>query len=484
LDGPFLPSFPLRRGPVTKESVSLPHFSELTPAMKAEEARIEANRCLYCYDAPCIQACPTHIDIPQFIKQIATDNLLGSAATILEANPTGHSCARVCPVEVLCEGACVYLGWHEKPIQIARLQRRATDHLFGESIQPFEAGKDNGKKIAVVGAGPAGLSCAFYLRRLGFAVTIFEGKPKPGGLNTYGIAEYKLDQPTSLDETALLLDLGADLRTGVRIGTDVTFEKLEKEFDSVFLGIGLGPTSTLGVPGEGLSGVYEALHFIEYIKHHDFSKIPPGAATVCIGAGNTAIDVVTQAKRLGTPRVVMAYRRGEAEMPAYDYEYELAKADAVECLWNAAPVAILGKKRVEGVRFIKTRLANGKVENIPGSEFDVPCDRVVKAIGQTKQKDLLSAIEGLKLDPSGRVVVDPSTMRTSHPTFFCGGDAINGGKEVVNAAADGKKAALGIFRAVFPGKEPGPEHRRWIESISPNRKSAPFQHEKRVEAHV
>jgi dihydropyrimidine dehydrogenase (NAD+) subunit PreT len=471
---------------MTEKSVSLPDFSELTPPMKSEEARIEANRCLYCFDAPCIQACPTHIDVPRFIKQLATGNSVGSAVTILEANPMGHSCARVCPVEVLCEGACVFLDWHEKPIQIARLQRRATDELYGERLQPFSAGPDNGKKAAIVGAGPAGLSCAVYLRRLGFAVTVFDSKPRPGGLNTYGIAEYKMDQPTALDETALALDLGIDLRSGVRVGEKVPFEKLEREFDAIFLGVGLGPTSSLGVPGERLAGVHEALQFIEHIKNRELSKIPPGQATVCIGAGNTAIDVVTQAKRLGTPRVVMAYRRGEDAMPAYDYEYELAKLDAVEFLWNAAPVAVLGKTRVEGVRFARTRLVKGKIENVPGSEFDVACDRVVKAIGQTKQKDLLSKIEGLELDETGRVRVDRSTMRTSNPKYFAGGDAINGGKEVVNAAADGKRAALGIFKALFPGREPGPEHRYWIATIDGRRtaRAAAPQHEKRAKATV
>lgn len=447
-----------------KTIADFPGLREMTPAMRPEEARVEAQRCLTCFDAPCVGACPTHIDVPRFIRQIATADPIGSAVTILEANPLGHSCARVCPVEALCEGSCVYHAWHEKPIQIGRLQRYATDRLHDAGLQPFVPGRETGRKVAVVGAGPSGLSCATYLRRLGVAVTLFEAKPRPGGLNTYGIAEYKLDQPTSLDETAMLLDLGADIRHGVRVGAELPFARLVKEFDAVFLGVGLGAGHALNVPGEHLPGVYEALALIERVKHHDFDALPPGQVTVCIGAGNTAVDVVTQMKRLGTPKVVMAYRRGPEEMPAYEYEYDLAKADAVEFLWHAAPVAILGKKRVEGVRFVKTALKGGKLAPVPGSEFEVPCDRVVKAIGQQARAETLRALSGLALDEKGRVKVDPATLRTSHPKVWCGGDAVNGGKEVVNAAADGKRAALHIYRSVL-GREPGPEHAYWISTI-------------------
>lgn len=453
-----------------------PLLKEMTPPMRPEEARIEADRCLYCYDSPCTVACPSHIDIPRFIKQIAAKDTLGSAETIFEANPVGHSCARVCPVESLCEGSCVYLDWHEAPIQIGRLQRYATDYLFGEAIQPFAPGKSNGKKVGIVGAGPAGLSCAAYLRRLGFAVTVFERKPKPGGLNTYGMAEYKMDQKTALDETALILDLGVDVRYGATLGENLTFESLEKDFDAVFLGVGLGATSSLGVPGEGLKGVYEALHFIEYIKNHEFDKIPPGETTVCIGAGNTAVDVVTQAKRIGTPKVVMAYRRGRNQMSAYDYEYELAAGDAVQFEWFSAPVEILGKDRVTGIRLRKTMIEDGKVIELPDSDYEIACDRVVKAIGQSKQTDLLSKIAKVELDAKGRIVVDETTLATSNPKVFAGGDAVNGGKEIVNASAHGKRAALGIFKFLFPGKEPGPEHRVWIQTIEGVRAVKPPNH--------
>ncbi|MBI3298171.1 MAG: NAD(P)-dependent oxidoreductase [Elusimicrobia bacterium] len=447
-----------------KTIADFPGLQEMVPAMRKEEARVESSRCLTCFDAPCVTACPTHIDIPRFIRQINSADPIGSAVTILEANPLGHSCARVCPVEALCEGSCVYMGWHEKPIQIGRLQRYATDVLHGERIQPFTPGKDAGKKAAVIGAGPSGLSCAAYLRRLGVAVTVFEAKPMPGGLNTYGIAEYKLSKPQSLEETELVLDLGADVRFGVRIGKDIQFDKIVREFDAVFLGVGLGAGQALGVPGEHLPGVYEALPFIERIKAHDFSAIPTGSTTVCIGAGNTAVDVVTQAKRLGTPKVVMAYRRGPEDMPAYEYEYDLAKGDAVEFLWHVVPVQVLGTKAVTGIRFARVTEKGGKLVPVPKSEFDVPCDRIVKAIGQKAQGDTLRALSGLDLDPKGRVVVDAKTLATSNKKVWAGGDAINGGKEVVNAAADGKRAALSIYKAVT-GRQPVPEHGYWISTI-------------------
>jgi dihydropyrimidine dehydrogenase (NAD+) subunit PreT len=245
------------------------NFAELKKPLRKEEARVEASRCLYCYDAPCVKVCPTHIDIPRFIRQIAAADPLGSAETILEANALGHSCARVCPVEVLCEGDCVYHDWHEKPIQIARLQRYATDAMHDSGERPFAPGPDNGLRVAVIGAGPAGLSCATYLRRLGFAVSLFEKRELAGGLNTYGVAEYKMDQKTSLDEVRWLFSMGCDIVQNKEIGVDLPVEKLMKDFDAVFLGIGLGGTHHLGIPGENLKGVYDALTFIEKVKAGD-----------------------------------------------------------------------------------------------------------------------------------------------------------------------------------------------------------------------
>ncbi len=435
--------------------------------MSPEEARIEAERCLYCYDAPCIQACPTHIDVPKFIKQIASKDLRGSAKTILEANAMGHSCARVCPVEVLCEGACVFKEWQEKPIEIARLQRRAMDAYYAPGTKPlFAAGKATGKRVAVVGAGPSGLSCAFYLRRLGHAVVLFERRDAPGGLNSFGVAEYKMTQATALQEAAHALSLGPVLKTGVRVGPDIPASRLASEFDAVFIGIGLGGTKSLRIPGEELPGVLDALTFIEAVKNRDLSSLAPSSVTVVLGGGNTAIDAVTQSKRIGTPRVVLAYRRGRPEMPAYGFEVDLAKSDGAEFLWNASPVRVLGTSRVEGVEFQRTRTQGGKLVVLDSETFTLPCDRVIKAIGQDRHPSFAEeaglAVEGL------RIRVAPKTLRTSHPKFWAGGDAVNDGKEVVNAAADGKRAAWSIHQAVTGAKRPAPEHAYWVSTIGPH----------------
>ena len=457
----------------TTKKIFQENFAEIKPALRPEEAVIEAHRCLYCYDAPCIKACPTHIDIPRFIKQIASNNLTGSAKTILEANALGHSCARACPVEVLCEGACVYHDWQEKPIDIARLQRRATDHLNETGTQPFRAAPDNGLRVAVIGGGPAGVSCASYLRRLGYAVTIFEKHDSvPGGLNTFGIAEYKMTQKVSLDEFKRLFKLGIDVRMGVEIGKDVSVEKLLKDFAAVFVGIGLGETHKLEIPGEGLRGVWDALSFIRYVKERDLGPLGKSETTVVIGAGNTSIDAVTQSKRTGAKRVIMAYRRSEADMGAYGFEYELAQTDGAEFLWNAAPVRVIGKTKVEGIEFARTKVVGGKLSVLKGQNFTIECDRVIKAIGQTKHFALAKGF-GLALASDGRIKVEAETLRTTHPKVFAGGDAVNGGKEVVNAAADGKRAAWAIHNALQPGV-PAPEgNDYWISTID-GRKVAPI----------
>lgn len=438
-------------------------WKEVKGPMTREEARVEASRCLYCYDAPCITACPTHIDIPRFIRQIAAADPLGSGETILEANALGHSCARVCPVEVLCEGSCVYHDWQEKPIQIARLQRHATDAVYATGEPPFAPGKDLDKRVAVVGAGPAGASCAAYLRRLGFAVTLFEKRKLPGGLNTYGVAEYKMAQPTAVEEMRFLFQLGCDVVSGKEVGKDVPVGDLTADFDAVFIGIGLSDTRSLGIPGEDLPGVTDALAFIERVKSREKKLKNSSACTVVIGGGNTAIDATTQSVRTGAAKVVMAYRKGSEDLSAYAFEIEHAKKDGATILTHATPVRILGKSKVEGVEF----------KDQAGKKFTVPADRVIKAIGQTKHFALAKAF-GLSQHEDGRLKVNAETLETSKKNVFAGGDMVNGGKEVVNAAADGKRAAWGIYRALFPGKKAPAGNEYWITTID-GRKVAPIK---------
>lgn len=392
------------------------NFADIAPPLTSDAALLEANKCLFCHDAPCTIACPTHIDVPAFIKKIATGNLRGSARVILDANPFGHSCARACPVEVLCEGACVLNARDEQPIKIALLQRHATDYVLERKLKLFEAGPKTGKRVAVVGAGPAGLACARDLRRHGHAVTVFETKPQPGGLNTYGIAEYKLKADVALAEVQDILDLGVELKTGVTVDS---VEPLLAEYDAVFVGVGLGDTKRLGIPGEELTGVVDALTFIEHLKTHPYHETKVGRQVVVIGAGNTAIDAVTQAKRLGAAEATIVYRRGEAEMPCYHYEYELAKHDGCGFRFNAAPQRILGNGAVAGLE-VRT----------PSGTETIPCDMVIVAIGQAERTEL-------------RIPQDPRV--------FVGGDCANGGAEIVNAAAEGVAAAGRIHEMLAGG---------------------------------
>jgi len=443
------------------------NFAEINPRMTKAEAKFESNRCLFCFDAPCTRACPTHIDVPSFIKKIATDNLKGSARVIFDANPIGATCARVCPVEALCEGACVEKTLMEKPIEIGRLQRYATDTVTENGSHIFEAGEPNGKSVGVIGTGPAGLSAATYLARLGYKVTMYEKKALAGGLDTYGMAEYKMSQKEALDEVRLVESLGVEIvvntavvageetvdrRQETEIGTpsgsegqekdqetgsaqsSIRFDDLVEAHDAVFLGIGLGATNKLKIPGEDLEGVFDALWFIEQVKTRDWHGVHLGDTVAVIGAGNTAIDAVTQAKRLGASKVMMIYRRSENDISAYDYEYELAKKDGIEFFWHTSPVEILGNGKVEGLR---CRLNDGSEK-----EFDIRCDMVVKAIGQEKQKEFFDSM-GIGTDEKGRVVVDGNRM-TSREKVFAGGDCVNGGKEAVDASQAGKLAAMGI----------------------------------------
>ncbi len=427
------------------------NFSEINPAMSAAEAGVEANRCLYCYDAPCMHACPTHIDVPSFIKKIASGNLLGSARVIFDANPIGASCARVCPVEVLCEGACVEKTLLQKPIEIGRLQRYATDYAMDGGKQIFEKGLRLDKSVGIVGSGPAGLSCATYLSRLGYDVTIYERQEQAGGLDTYGMAEYKMPQSVSLSEVEHIAGLGVKFMLNTQIvaaGTGdpevlgeinrVSFDLLKEWHDVVFLAVGLGDTNKLNIPGEDLDGVIDALHFIEKIKTRDWKSVPLGKTVAVIGAGNTAIDAVTQAKRLGAEIVTLVYRRTEKDASAYDYELELARKDGIEFVWQAAPIGIMaddGNKHVTGLRCEKT---DGSLEL-----FEIKCDMIIKAVGQQKMRGFFETVAGVETDEKGRVVVNEN-MQTSDPKIFSGGDCANGGKEAVDASQMGKLAAQGI----------------------------------------
>ncbi len=426
------------------------NFSEIHPPLNQAEAVFEAHRCLYCYDAPCIQACPTHIDVPSFIKKIASGNLTGSARVILDANPIGSTCSRVCPVEALCEGACVENTLMKQPIQIGRLQRYAMDHVIGKQIDVFKVGAANGKAVGIIGSGPAGLSCATYLARLGYAVTIYERRAKAGGLDTYGMAEYKMTQQHSADEVAMIERLGVQFRLNCEVGRDVTFADLEATHNAVFISVGLGATNKLGIPGEELAGVCDALEFIEQIKTRAWASVPMAKTIAVIGAGNTAIDAVTQAKRLGAEQVLLIYRRTQAEMSAYEYEYELAKQDAVEFRWQTAPIEIVADasgERVAALRCVRTeKQADGKLTNIAGSEFELPVAMVIKAIGQQKQRSFLASVPNINVDAAGRVVVNAATRQTDNPKYFAGGDCVNGGAEAVDAAQHGKHAAMGIHK--------------------------------------
>jgi dihydropyrimidine dehydrogenase (NAD+) subunit PreT len=422
-------------------------LAEQLPPLRRHEALVEANRCLYCYDAPCTHACPTHIDIPRFIKKIATDNLVGSARTILEANLMGATCARVCPVQELCEGACV-LGKDHKPIMIGRLQRYATDHVYENGVDVFTPGTPNGRKVAVIGAGPAGLACAGYLARGGYSVTIFEKRPLAGGLSTYGIIRLREPIEIALAEVEMVRGLGVTIETGVELGANIAWSEIRSSFDAVFLSVGLGSTPSLNIPGG--EHIVDGLAYIEQSKL-DACAMRIGRDVVVIGAGNTAVDCATIAKRLGTGRVTMVYRRTDREMTAYDHEYDFVKLEGVAFRFLAQPVRVLSNGiGVTGLECVRMELgepdASGRPapQPVPGSEFVITADQVVKAIGQ--EKPSVAALVGLATS-KGYISVD-ANLETSMPGVFAGGDCIRakGAASTVMAAQDGKLAALAIHR--------------------------------------
>jgi glutamate synthase (NADPH/NADH) small chain len=426
----------IRPGRLSHEEIA-ENFSDLHPPLSRSEALIEADRCYFCYDAPCTTACPTGIDIPGFIQKIRSDNLRGSAHTILQENIMGGMCARVCPTEVLCEEACVRNTHEDKPVEIGLLQRYATDPVIEDKVQLFTRAASTGKKVAVVGGGPAGLSCAHRLATLGHDVVIFNRDDKPGGLNEYGIAAYKAVNEFAQTEVDYILSIGGiELRNNQALGTDFELDELQENYDAVFLGIGLEQANQLGIEGENLPGVVNAIHYIAELRQTpDMSTLPVGRDVVVIGGGMTAIDVAVQSKRLGAEQVHLVYRRGPEQMGASVFEQALAQTSGVMIHHWASPDRIVGEDYVTGVDF---KLANG-VEGI-----HLNADVVFKAIGQYMNDDGVDSIE-LK---SGRFVVDEQ-QRTSINGIWAGGDCVAGGDDLtVSAVQHGKIAAIDIDRAL------------------------------------
>lgn len=428
------------------------NFKQKKPLMNDTEAAIESARCLFCYDAPCIKACPTHIDIPLFIKQIQTKNKIGAAKSIYEANWLGNACGIVCPTGVLCEGACVYNHQDMPPIQIGRLQNYATYDVIHAKQGIFNSGAPNGKKVAIIGAGPAGIACACELRTFGYSVDIFEAKGKPSGLMMHGIAPYKITNEEVLYEIGYLQHhLGFHIKYYTPISSKEQILSLEIAYDAIFLGVGLGKTANLGIEGEELEGVIGAVEFIEElrIKQH-LLEMPE--RVVVIGGGNTAMDAASEAARMGVKKVILAYRRSMEEMGAYKFEYDLAMRSGVQSYFNVAPISIVGDEKVSGIQLAKTKKVNGTLHLDVENTFIEPCDMVIKATGQVKMGAFYEMIKNLSLDTKGRIIVDDEKYQTSNPKYFAGGDAINGGAEVVNAAYHGKMAAQGIHTYLFNKK--------------------------------
>jgi glutamate synthase (NADPH/NADH) small chain len=417
------------------------NFAPKKPLMNSSEAYYESARCLYCYDAPCMDACPTHIDIPLFIKQINTGNIKGAAATIYDSNWLGNACGKVCPTEQLCEGSCVYTHQNMKPLQIGRLQNFATEAVMQAGSPLFSPGKDNGRKVAIVGAGPAGIACACELRVLGYSVEIFEAKALPTGLTVYGTAPYKITNEEALRENEYLQNqLGYTIHYNHPIQNAAQFAELEQGFDAVFLGLGLGATARLGIPGEDLPGVVGAVEFVEELRMKQSGYSIPDTVVV-IGGGNTAVDAASESARMGASSVHLVYRRTKVHMGAYDFEYATALGAGVKGVFEASPVRIEGEGQATGVTFARP----------DGTEFHLPAQLVIKGTGQAKQGELLKHLPNISTDNKGRIVVDEA-FQTTRPGYFAAGDAVNGGAEVVNAAYEGKCAAQGMHQWIQTNK--------------------------------
>jgi glutamate synthase (NADPH/NADH) small chain len=431
-------------------------FAELRPPLTRDEAIVEADRCLDCGGpyaaAPCVTACPADVDVPTFIAEIARDDPGAAARTIFAENLLGGTCSRVCPVEVLCEGACVLEEEGRAPIAVAALQRYATDHAFGHGfrLRPTPR-RQRPEHVAVIGAGPAGLVCAGELASLGYRVTVYDGRPEVGGLVRFGIAPYRQRCEPLSEEARQLEHLGVEFRLEEPIDSPKALGRIEDGVDAVFLGIGLGKDVDAELPGSDLPGVWHSLEFIEALK----TGRPPGVGrkTIVIGGGNTAVDVAREALRLGSAVVTLAYRRTEAEMPAFRHEVEEARAEGIDFHWLAAPTRFVGEYHLTGVECALMQLGQPdesgrrRPEPVQGSEFLLPADTAVIAIGQQPRRDLLGWIAGLELE-RGKVGIDPATGRTGNPKYYAGGDAVNGGATVVEAVRGAKIAALAIHASL------------------------------------
>ncbi|MGF6743195.1 dihydropyrimidine dehydrogenase (NAD+) subunit PreT [Paraburkholderia atlantica] len=426
------------------------NFADVAPPLSANAAVIAADRCHYCYDAPCVNACPTGIDIPGFIRKIGNGNLKGAARDILGANPLGGMCARVCPTEILCEGACVRNHQDGEPVQIGALQRHATDFQMAREAAGapalFKRASETGRRVAVVGAGPAGLACAHTLALAGHRVSVFDAGKHPGGLNEYGIAAYKTVDGYAQREVRWLLSVGGiELRQGQRLGHDVTLTELRAAYDAVFIGVGLGGTHKLCIEGELLDGVLDAVDFIARVREaDDLSSVPVGRQVVVLGGGNTAIDAAVQSRKLGAQQVTLAYRRGAAQMSATGAEQEFARSQGVVLAEWMKPLRIVGDTQLRAVEFERTQLDMSGALRGTGELVRVEADMVLKAIGQTL---LPEGLDGLQLTEGGRVAVDANGA-TSVAGVFAGGDCAGHGATdlTVQAVQDGKLAAHAIDR--------------------------------------
>ena len=431
------------------------NFADIHPPLDRHEALVEADRCYFCYDAPCMTACPTSIDIPQFIREIQSGSPKAAAKTILSANILGGMCARVCPTETLCEEVCVRQVGEGKPVKIGLLQRHATDILMGTGQHPFTRAAETGKRVAVVGAGPAGLSCAHRLAMLGHAVTLFDARSKPGGLNEYGIAAYKATEDFAQAEVEFVLSVGGiELKTGTALGCDVHLADLRREFDAVFLGLGLAGVNALGTQGENSDGSHDAALWIADLRQTvDLGALPVGRRVVVIGGGMTAIDAAVQAKALGAEEVTIAYRRGQKAMNASAYEQEIAQTRGVTIRTHLQPKRIIAEKgQVVGIELERTAVVDGRLAGT-GELMTIEADQVFKAIGQSFVGDGTQGdddAQRIALE-RGRIKVD-AARRTSLKGVWAGGDCISDGADLtVVAVEDGKIAAMDIDAALLAG---------------------------------